>query len=77
MEGGHQLPLRVEWQLRQTGKNGIEPFPADEYRQGRATAVYEFFAQQPKDIAIASPKSALQFAGWSGLRLGRRDIGET
>ena len=32
----------------------IGDFPADEYRVGRSPQVYEFFAQQPKDILIAS-----------------------
>lgn len=32
----------------------IGDFPADEYRVGRSPNVYEFFAQQPKDILIAS-----------------------
>lgn len=30
------------------------PFPVIRYRTGKATALYEFFAQQPKDIQIAS-----------------------
>lgn len=30
------------------------PFPVIRYRIGKATALYEFFAQQPKDIQIAS-----------------------
>jgi hypothetical protein len=32
----------------------IGDFPADEYRDGRSPQLYEFFAQQPKDILIAS-----------------------
>ena len=32
----------------------IGDFPADEYRVGRSPQLYEFFAQQPKDILIAS-----------------------
>lgn len=32
----------------------IGDFPADEYRDGRSPLLYEFFAQQPKDILIAS-----------------------
>jgi len=32
----------------------IGDFPADEYRDGRSPNVYKFFAQQPKDILIAS-----------------------
>ncbi len=32
----------------------IGDFPADEYRVGRSPQLYEFFAQQPKNILIAS-----------------------
>lgn len=39
----------------------ITPFPADEFRLGRAPAVYEFFAQQPKDSVIASLEDEADF----------------
>ncbi|MBF2083527.1 hypothetical protein [Thermoleptolyngbya sp. C42_A2020_037] len=39
----------------------ITPFPADEFRVGQAPAVYEFFAQQPKDIVIASLEDEADF----------------
>ncbi|MFQ3637262.1 MAG: hypothetical protein SNJ57_15675, partial [Cyanobacteriota bacterium] len=39
----------------------ITPFPADEFRLGRAPALYEFFAQQPKDIVIATLEDEADF----------------
>lgn len=39
----------------------ITPFPADEFRVGRAPALYKFFAQQPKDIVIASLEDEADF----------------